>query len=475
MKILFAGSELTPFARTSVLGDVLAGLPAALLAAGHEVSVVLPCYRGFRDDPRLAASATGVRFTVPLGDCAADVEVLKARAPNGVSLFLVRHDPSFDRAGLYSDDGSDFPDDAERFVLFSKCVVELARRISPAVDIVHLHDWHAALVPALIKARRLPFKTVLTIHSLASQGSFPSTAFPLTNLPWSWFAPQGLEFYGKFNLLKSGILFGDAVTGSERLAHQAQTPAGGDGLEAVLRENAHKITGVLNGIDSTVWDPATDKLLPKTYKTSALSGKKACRAALLKQLNLAPDPAGPVFGMVTPLSDDSGVELLLPVIDRMLSSDARLVVVGPGESAHERDLMIASRRHRDRMAYVPRGDDRLVHLLHAGADAFLMPSHGDPCGLTAMSALKYGALPIAQANGSAAEIVPDHDPRSDTGCGFLFYDASAEALWDTIKRAKKSFADTALWKRLTQRAMGADFSWSKAGARYEEVYLRLVS
>lgn len=475
MRILVAGSELAPFARTGGLGDVLAALPAALAARGHEVSVAIPCYRGLREDSRLSVSESVVRVEVRMGSQMVTAELLQGRTPAGVQVFLVRRDESFDRPGLYGAEGRDFPDNAERFILFSKCIVELVRRISPPLDLVHLHDWQTALVPVLLKARRLPFKTVLTIHNLAYQGSFWGVDFALTNLPNSYFSPRGVEFHGRLNLLKGGILFADALTTvSERYAQEIQTPDGGAGLDAVVREHVYKLRGILNGADYSTWNPETDTLLPKTYKATNLAGKATCRTALLKELGLAPKPSGPVFAMVSRLAEQKGLDLLVPVIDRMLSGNARLVILGEGDRAYERELLIASRRHPERFAYRQSMDEHIAHLIQAGADVFLMPSHFEPCGLTAMYALKYGTLPLARATGGLFQIIQDYDPSTDSGTGFLFYDYSPEALWDSIVRVKRIFGDAALWKRLVQRAMRADFSWSKAVVRYEEVYAQLL-
>jgi starch synthase len=474
MKILHAGSELTPLARTGGLGDVLEALPAALAERGHEVSVVLPGYRGLCEDKRLGARDTGVRLQLPVGGRSLQVEIWQGRAPNGVQIFLVRRDESFDRAGLYGQDGQDYGDNAERFILFSKAVVEIARRVSPPIDVIHVHDWQTALVPVLVKERRLPFKTMLTIHNLAYQGSFWGMDFGLTNLPGHYFGAKGVEFYGNLNLLKGGILFADAVTTvSETYAREIQTPENGFSLDAVIRENAHKLHGILNGADYKTWDPATDELIPKTYKASNLAGKKSCRTALLEEMGLAPAPTGPVYAMVTRLAEQKGIDLLFPVIDRLLSDDARLVILGEGDTGYERELMIASRRHPERFVFRKGVDERLAHLAQAGGDVFLMPSHSEPCGLTAMYALRYGTLPVVRATGGLYQIVQDYDPVQDSGTGFVFYDYTAEALWDALGRAKRLFADAAAWKGLVQRAMKTDFSWSRAVVQFEEVYARL--
>jgi starch synthase len=475
VKILLAGSEMAPLARTGGLGDVLEALPAALEGRGHEVSVVLPCYRGLRDDPRYGAVSTGVIVPIQVGDRSYDAEIFQATAPNGTQVFLVRRDEYFDRSGLYGEDGHDYDDNAERFIWFSKAVVELARRLVPPPDIVHVHDWQTALVPVLIKDRRLPFKSVLTIHNLAYQGSFWAFDFGLTNLPGHYFGAQGVEFFGNLNLLKGGILFADQVmTVSDRYAREIQTPEYGCGLDAVLREHAGKLTGVLNGADYKVWNPSTDPHLPKPYSATDLAGKAAAREALLAACELAPKPQGPVFGMVSRLAEQKGLDLLLPLLDRLLADDVRLVILGEGDTAYERELLIASKRHPKHFAYRKSMDDRLAHLIQAGADVALIPSHFEPCGLTAMYSLRYGTLPIARATGGLFQMIQDYDPTNESGNGFVFYDYTAEALWDTILRARRYFDEPARWQTLMQRAMACDFSWSRAVEKYEAIYRRAL-
>lgn len=475
MRILLAGSELSPFARTGGLGDVLAGLPAALVARGHEVSVVLPCYRGLIEDKQLAARSTAVKIIVPVGGKRLEAEILQGESPSGVQIFLVRRDEYFNRPGLYAAEGRDYEDNAERFIFFSQAIIELARRVVPPLDLIHVHDWQTALVPVLVKHRRLPLKTLLTIHNLAYQGSFWGVDFGLTNLPGEYFTATGVEFYGRLNLLKGGILFADAVTTvSERYAREIQTPEYGFGLDAVIRENQWKLSGILNGAEYSVWNPATDKLLPKRYNPENLSGKKSCREALLAESNLEPKPAGPVFAMVSRLAEQKGIDVLAPLIDRLLADDVRLVVLGEGDSGYERELMIASKRHSTRFAYRKSMDDRFSHLVEAGADISLIPSRFEPCGLTAMYSLKYGTLPIARATGGLYQIIQDYDPTSGTGVGFLFFAYRPEAFWDAILRAKRLYQDQALWKELVLRAMAADFSWEKAVGRYELIYQRLL-
>jgi len=475
MTILFAASEMDPLARTGGLGDVVEALPAALAARGHEVSVVLPCYRGLAETAA-GARSTGVRIPVQIGSKQLDAEILECTAPNGVQVFLVRRDEYFDRSSLYGPEGRAYDDNAERFIFFSRAVMELTRRILPPPQIVHVNDWQTALIPVLIKERRLPFKTVLTIHNFAFQGSFWAFDFGLTKLPSEYFGPKGIEYYGNINLLKGGILYADHVTTvSERYAREIQTSEFGFGLDPVVRENAHKLTGILNGADYSIWNPETDALLPRTYSPTDLAGKCACRNELLREMGLEPDPQGPVFSIVSRLAAQKGIDLLLPILDRLLADDVRLVVLGEGDTAYERDLLIASKRTPDRFAYRKSLDSRLSHLIEAGSDITLIPSFYEPCGLTAMYGLKYGTLPIARATGGLFEIIQDVDPSTDAGDGFLFFDATSEAFWDAIVRAKRAFQDQAEWQKLMQRAMSADFSWNHAVVRYEGMYERLLS
>jgi starch synthase len=475
MKILLAASEMAPFARTGGLGDVLEALPSALAKRGHEVTMALPCYRGLRDDPQLGAIATGVTIPIQIGDRQHSAEILQATAPNGTQVFLIRRDEYFDRDGLYGADGHDFGDNAERFIWFSKAIVELARRLAPLPEIVHVHDWQTALVPVLIKDRRLPFRSVLTIHNLAYQGSFWGFDFGLTNLHSSYFGPSGVEFYGNLNLLKGGVLFADQVmTVSERYAREIQTPEYGCGLDAVMREHAHKLSGVLNGADYGIWNPATDSHLPRPYSPTDLTGKLDSREALLAKCELAPAPRGPVFGIVSRLAEQKGLDLLLPLLDRLLSDDVRLVILGEGDLGYERELLVASKRHHERFAYHQSTPDSLAHLIQAGADVTLIPSHFEPCGLTAMYALKYGTLPIARATGGLFQMIQDYDPTRESGNGFVFYDYTPEALWDSIVRAKGHFANRVQWEELMRRAMACDFSWERAAEKYEIIHRRAL-
>jgi starch synthase len=475
MKILMISAEGPPLQRAGALVDVMDALPAQLRAQGHEVALALPFYREICQNTTFREEDTGVTVDVRVGDATYLAEYLEGRTANGVQLFFIRCDEFFDRAGIYGDHGGQYEDNAARFIFFAKAAVELARRLVPAPQILHVHDWPAALVPVYVHAHHLPFRTVLTIHHLAEQGGFWGLDFRLTNLPERFFTLHGIEFFGKLNFLKGGILFADTITTvSEHYRRDMLTPEYGCGLDAVLRENSFKLSAILHGANYSRWNPLSDRLLPAKYDADSISGKQTCREALLAELQLAPAAAGPVFGMVTRVVEEKGFQILVPALDRLLSDDVRLAILGAGDPAFETALAVAARKFPGKFAYRPLYDERLAHLIEAGMDISLIPSRIEPAGLSAMYSLKYGALPVAQATGGIHDIIEDYDPTTDTGYGFLCYDYSTEAFWDAIKRAAEIFREPNLWTKLMHRAMERDFSWQTATLRYEELYRQLV-
>lgn len=482
MRILMISAEGPPLHRATALVDVLEALPRELRARGHEVGIALPYYREIREDASVDVQDTGVTVDVRLGEKNYVAEFLTARTAAGVQIFFARCDEFFDRAGIYGEHGASYEDNAARFIFFNKAALELARRLSPAPEILHLHDWAAALVPVLVREQRLPFSTVLTIHHLADQGSFWGLDFALTNLPERYFRPHGVEFFARLNLLKAGIVFADRITTvSESYRREILTTGGGGGLEIVLREHADRLSAILNGADEKRWNPATDSLLPATFAPGDLHGKSVCRDLLLDALGLAPVSENardrvhpvPVFGMVTRLVAAKGFDRLVPLLDRLLSDDARLIILGEGDPAFETALAVAARKYPTRFAYRKSYDERLAHLIEAGSDITLIPSRFEPSGLSAMYSLKYGSLPVAQATGGIQEIIEDYDPTSNRGYGFLSYGESSDAFWDAIKRVREIFADRSRWPQLVERAMNRSFPWEKAATEYEALYASL--
>ena len=469
-------AEGPPLQRAGAVIDVMDALPAALRSGGHEVSVALPFYREIRVNRAFRKKDTGIAVDVQVGDKVYVARYLEGQSASGVQLFLIRCDEFFDRDGIYGERGQRYEDNAARFVFFCKAAVELSRRLTPQLQIFHVHDWSPALVPVFVHAQGLPFKTVLTIHHVADQGSFWGLDFGLTNLPERFFTLDGVEFFGRLNFLKGGILYADKITTvSEHYRREILTPSGGCGLDGVLRENAHRLSAILNGADYTRWNPASDRLLPARYDAKRLSGKQVCRETLLMEMKLASAPRGPVFGMVTRVVEEKGFEILVPLLDRLLWDDVRLIILGEGDPAYETALAIAARKFPTRFAYQKNYDEKVAHLIQAGMDISLIPSRFEPAGVSAMYNLKYGALPVARVTGGIQEIIEDYDPTSDSGYGFLCYEYSSEAFWDAIKRARQTFRDRNLWIKLMKRAMARDFSWHTAARRYEVLYKELIS
>src|SRR6184192_539444 len=475
MRILMISAEGPPLQRAGALAHVMDALPNALRTRGHEVSAVLPFYREIKENRTFKKKNTGITVEVQVGDKVYTARYLEGRSTSGVQLFLVRCDEFFNRSGIYGERGKPYEDNSARFIFFCKAALELARRLTPQVQILHVHDWAPALVPVFVHGHGLPFGTVLTIHHVADQGSFWGLDFQLANLPERFFSLRGVEFFGRLNFLKGGILYADRITTvSEHYRREILTPVGGCGLDGVLRENAHRLRAILDGADYTRWSPASDRLLPARYDARRLRAKQVCREALLKEMNLASAPRGPVFGMVTRVVQEKGFEILVPLLDRLLWNDVRLIILGEGDPAYETALAVTARKFPTKFAYQKDYDEKLAHLIQAGMDISLIPSHFEPAGLSAMYNLKYGALPVARVTGGIQEIIEDYDPTTDSGYGFLCYEYSSEAFWDTIKRARQIFGGRNLWTKLMKRAMSRNFSWDASAQRYEALYKELV-
>src|SRR6266481_1438587 len=475
MRILMISAEGPPLQQAGALIDVMDALPAALRSRGHEVCVALPFYREIKENRAFKTKDTGIRVDVQVGDKTYVARYLEGRSASGVQLFLIRYDEFFDRSGIYGERGKPYEDNAARFIFFCKATLELARRLTPQLEILHVHDWAPALVSVFVQGHGLPFSTVLTIHHVADQGSFWGLDFQLTNLPERFFTLHGVEFFGRLNFLKGGILYADRITTvSEHYRREILTPVGGHGLDGVLRENAHRLSAILDGVDYTRWNPASDRLIPARYDPRRLRGKQICREALLKEVKLESAPRGPVFGMVTRVVREKGFEILVPLLDRLLWDDVRLIILGEGDPEYETALAVAARKFPAKFAYQKNYDEKAAHLIEAGMDISLIPSRFEPAGLGAMYNLKYGALPVARVTGGIQDIIEDYDPTTDSGYGFLCYEYSSDAFWDAMKRARQIFRDQRHWTKLMKRAMDCDFSWDASAQRYEALYGEVV-
>lgn len=483
LRVLFVSAEVSPFARTGGLGDVVGALPPILASYGLDVRVAMPLYQVVRDRSfSLTPVLQNLRVPLVFGDRTTHIwrSYLDKRAEEA-PVYFIEQDEYFARPGLYGDGAGDYEDNAFRFIFFCTAALALAERLEWFPHVIHCHDWHTGLMPAYLRFLPWPAPqlataaTVFTIHNLAYQGVFPARIFGATGLPSRLFQPVGMEFYGNVNFMKAGLYYADHLTTvSPTYAEEIRTAEFGRGLDGVLRERRNILTGILNGADYNAWNPTTDPVLAATYTADDLSGKVACKLALLRMFGMVEELESPLFGMVTRLTDQKGIDLVLQVLERLFALDANLVILGSGERQYEGFLATLARRYPDRLGVRLGFNDALAHQIQAGSDCLLMPSRFEPCGLTQMYAMRYGTIPIAHATGGLKDTVTPFDLTTRQGVGFVFTEATADALLETVHAALSVFADKSAWRQLQRNAMASDFSWNRSATRYVELYRQLV-
>lgn len=472
MKVLIATSEAVPFAKTGGLADVTGTLLNELRSAGVDARLMLPLYRGIKSKFKL--DYTGTVIKVPLGR---QVQEARVYSHEGTAYFI-EHEDFFDRPELYGTKNGDYPDNARRFVFFSKGVLEACSSMDLVPDIVHSNDWETGLIPLYVKTLyRRDFRktaTVFTIHNLGYQGIFPPTAITLTGLSSDWFTPSGIEFYDQVNLLKAGIVSADAVTTvSQNYASEILTKEFGAGLEGVLADRSKDLYGILNGLDYEAWDPSSDAAIPARYSIDSFRGKKQCRSSLVRQCSFK-NPRAPVAGMVGRLSSQKGVDLFLEAAGEIFASGVNVAILGKGDGDVHRDLRAAEKKYKGRLYLNIGFDDDLARRIYAGSDIILMPSHYEPCGLTQMIAMRYGAVPLARSTGGLADTIEDYRHLSGTGTGFLFSGRWPSAFAECVKRAVCVFSDRDRWSELQRRCMKQRFYWKTSARKYVRLYRKLA-
>jgi len=478
MRVLEIASEATPFAKTGGLADVAGALPAALSRLGCETTLVIPGHREALARG-LAIEPAGIGFDVPLGERRVPARVLRAALPGGHDALLIENAEFFDRPALYGD----YADDAARWMFFARAAAELSARLGAPFDIVHCHDWQAGLVPALLKL--LPpivpasTRTVMTIHNMAYQGSFPASDMPLTGLDWRYFNWRQMECHDRVNLLKTGIVFADLVTTvSPTYAREIQSSPGGCGLEGVLATRSGTVVGIVNGIDTVAWDPRGDRFLPRPYgPDDALLGKRAAREALFERLGAAPSDGRPLVAFVGRLAGQKGIGLVVDLLHRLAASGrARFMILGTGDAHWEGELRHAAATHPGAVHLSLGFDEGLAHLVQAAADMLLVPSLYEPCGLTQLYAQRYGTLPVVRATGGLVDTVVDVSPdtvRDGRASGFVFQAVDAGELERAVLRALDAHADGDLWQGLVRRVMALDWSWEASAREYLRLFERV--
>lgn len=476
MKILIATPEAVPYAKTGGLADVAGALIKEYRKMSKEAFIIMPLYKKIKEGD-VPLKNTGITIKIPIGHEYIKGEVFSDQS----SAYFIGCDEFFDRPELYGTSKGDYSDNASRFIFFSRGVIETCRALNFKPDIVHCNDWQTGLIPLYLKTIYGADKffkniaTVLTIHNLGYQGLFPSSDMNLTGLGWELFNPEGIEFYGKINFLKAGIISADVLTTvsttySKEILHKEF----GFGLDGLLRKREKDLYGVMNGIDYEEWDPSRDTFIPEHYSYKDISGKALCKKRLIRTLLEPLDKPDteriPIIGMVGRLAVQKGLDLVLKAIDELLSLGIKLVILGKGDETFHAGFSEVAKRYKRKISVTIGFEESLAHLIYAGSDFFLMPSKYEPCGLGQLIAMRYGSIPIARKTGGLADAIQDYDSLKSKGTGFLFSDYTPSAMLDTIKRALCVYTETDKMHRIISDAMKMDYSWNRSAKKYRELY-----
>ena len=478
MNILFLSPEAVPFAKTGGLGDVAGSLPR-VLAASEKVTLMMPGYA--TEEVRSVAAETVDSFLLPGGGSPQVAVVRKAAMSANLSVVFIHNQELFGRAGLYGDDADDYPDNFTRFLFFQRAALQFIARKGPHFDIVHANDWQTALFPLLMRLAPVPeplrrARSIFSLHNLGFQGIFPAAAFHESGLPEHLFSPDYLEFYGDLNCLKAGIIFADRlVTVSPNYAREILTPEKGFGLDGLLRKHAHKLQGILNGVDYGQWDPQRDPFIARPYSPETPAAKKENKAKFLAELGLSAASGPPLLAMISRLSQQKGIDLLPRLLPRLFQQDALFILLGMGDRSLTNDMEALAARFPERMRFLNAFDEKAAHRLQAAADILFMPSVYEPCGLNQIYAMRYGTIPVVRATGGLEDSVVEFDPAGGQGTGFKFSGNDLEGIMAAVQKALTAYAKTGTWGRIQKNAMAMDFSWEKAVPHYLDLYKKSLS
>ncbi len=472
MKILFVASEGVPYSKTGGLADVSGALSVALVEAGHEVVVLLPKYRGTKTH-----TVTIPSLTIPVGDELRFPAIAEGASISGVRFFFVDDPSYFDRAQLYGEKGSDYHDNAERFTEFSRAAIEFTKHVWMP-DVIHCHDWQTAMVPVLLRTlyagdpalKGLP--VVFTIHNLGYQGLFLHSTLQRIGLPETLFTVDALEFFGKLNFLKGGLIYADELTTvSKKYAAEIQTKEYGHGLEGVIRMRAGRLTGILNGVDYSAWSPEADKLIAANYSAHNLDGKRICKKDLLDTFKLpAENMTRPLIGIVSRFVDQKGFDIFAEVAAELMQENLAIIALGTGDPQYEKLFLALAQKFPAKVGVKIAYDNTIAHKIEAGADMFLMPSQYEPCGLNQIYSLRYGTVPVVRATGGLDDTIVQYNPKTGGGTGFKFDAYTGRALLECVRNAIRVFRDAAAWHAIQTIGMAKEFSWKPSAAAYVTVY-----
>lgn len=474
LKILFVSAEVYPFAKTGGLADVSGALPPALKKLGHDIRVIMPKYPCTAKAGRKIKS---LKLDLNLSGFNEKGSLFKSDLADEVPVYLIKHDGYFNRKHIYGEPGSDYPDSVERFSFFCQAALEAVKSLDFKPDIIHCNDWHTGLIPVYLKSlyREDPWfsqtKTLFSIHNLGYQGNFPHSHLKVTGLDDSLFTEEGLEFYDQISFLKGGLIFSDTLsTVSPTYSQEIQTPDLGFGMQGILQKRSDCLHGILNGVDETVWNPRTDPLIPANYGPKSLAQKKQCREDLIKTFALRLNKKTPILCMITRLSQQKGIDLIMEAKDMLDKQDVALVILGTGSDEYESFFQQWSRDRPDNIATALKFDESLGHRILAGSDMLLMPSLYEPCGLTQMYALKYGTVPIVRAVGGLKDSIQEFSDKTGKGTGFKFKAPQTKIFLKSLQKALSCFHQTQTWKKLMLNGMAKDNSWEFAAKQYSRLY-----
>ena len=486
LNILFVSSEVEPFAKTGGLADVSGTLPQAIKDSGHEIRIIMPRYGSISERKYKLHDVIRLKdIEIPIGKDKKVANVNSsfiANVKSKVQVYFLANKDLFDRAGIYvsPDSKKDYVDNDARFIFFCRGVLETLKRLGWQPDIIHCNDWQTGLIPAYIKTlyNHDPFfkhiRTVFTIHNLAYQGAFPAASFEKTGLPEAEFNPEGVEFYGKLNFMKAGLVYSDIITTvSEKYAEEiCGSEEYGCGLQGVLQKRKPHLHGILNGIDYSVWNPETDELIVKRYDARTLEGKIDNKKEVLERFGLVYKERTPLIGIISRLVDQKGLDLIKEIADDLMKLDIQFVMLAAGEKKYQEYFESLHKKYSSKMGIYIGYNDELAHLIEAGSDMYLMPSRYEPCGLNQLYSLKYGTVPIVRATGGLDDTIQDFDGTNGTGFKFKKYDS--KELLKTIQRAMKVYHEDTAWKKIMKNGMQKDFSWESSAKNYTNLYRNLA-
>lgn len=480
LKILLASSEVHPYAKTGGLADVSSALPKALKLLGHDIRIILPKYQTI-DAHKYQFKLLDKQLKVPVGASAKDGYLWEGKLAGGVPVYCIGNDEYFHRKELYGENGKDYPDNAARFIFFSRSVLETCKSLDFRPDIIHCHDWQTGLIAPYLKTLYQTdslfqnTKTVFTIHNMAYQGNFEPSDMALTNLPLTLFNPEGVEFYGKISFLKAGLVYSDLLTTvSPTYGKEIQTPELGYGFDGFLRNRSGDFSGILNGVDYEEFHPGADPLIIKNFDSGNLSGKLACRENLARKFSLDIDEDTPILSMITRLCYQKGLDLVQSVMEEMLSMDVRFVVLGTGDPEYRDYFRDLPKMFPGKCASHIGFEEKLAREIYAGSDMLLLPSRYEPCGLTQLYALKYGTVPLVRAVGGLADSIEEFDPDTGRGTGFKFIPFETKSFLETLRKAVFLFKFKDKWRQLMVNGMSKDNGWNKAAENYSRLFARAL-